>query len=101
MFPQLTRIETAVRTLQARLTNMEHSVMSAIDTLKADLAAFFTAFDAFSANVEKALANAAGSSDPAIAELDQAVKDEMAKLAAAAASVAGTAGMPAPAAAAG
>ena len=99
MLAQLTRIETEIRTLQGRLTRMELTVMTAIDDLKADLTAFFTAFDAFTGNVKAALADAAGSNDPAIAALDQTVKDEMAKLAAAAATVAGTAGVPAPVAA--
>jgi hypothetical protein len=94
---QLTRIETEIRTLQGRLTRMELTIMTAIDDLKADLTAFFTAFDAFTGNVQAALAHAAGSNDPAIVALDKTVKEEMAKLSAEAATVAGTAGVPAPA----
>jgi len=55
---QLDRIETEIRTLQGRLTRMELTVMTAIDDLKADLTAFFTAFDAF----ERALALSPSSS---------------------------------------
>jgi hypothetical protein len=56
----------------------------------------WAAFDAFTGNVQAALAHAAGSNDPAIVALDKTVKEEMAKLSAEAATVAGTAGLPAP-----